>query len=714
MPKLHKKKTSIEIREEDLEFKNRELWISALKKSPRPTLIFRQCKFEALPLSRLLSELRKYEAIEFIDCSVVSTDLNNSMQLLLAKIANMPRQDKPIKFTIRDSDVKHGYDLKTLPWDVLFDSLEDRNSSLVLDIKDLEGNPFHLQINRDESSDLITKKESAKELVISLFNSAPLFALMGEKESAKGLVVPLFDDVSLSVSFSEKEEKLIVKQARSFKETGEIDAIKKSTLRNSQIIFDYLIQVAKLATGQNLSLEINTKLDSFNEFVYIYDAKSGIGNCVVSLHSNYCGDKSVPEAIVADNVPKLLSSLPRVTRLELFNLNSRLLSEVEFADSLSTSAFETLESMEIVGNAETQESKTRFFTSLKRLKHLQELELLGQVLFETDMAAIAYLLMRKEKLQNVTLSGANLTDGALERLARELEKQAKKISSKKAKETKKRKAEEKKQAKQPNISKKEKKVKQAKKSGKGKQLKQLKKLDLSNNSRPDEFGYTQEGLKDFLKILKLLRPQEVRHDFGPNKKIDALLRPKTGKEEPSSSMKEEFSEKETEESTYSTKEEFSGREKEEELTYSIEEELSGREKETSNTEKEDPIDREEISFSHPVFGGHLMRVKSETETSTTGDESGYTPRANSDDEEDESLSAVTVCESGSQIRRANIAINRPKIDVEQEKNMVGVSSRIVRRSQIIIPSSNRYRWNTVSSSHTEEEGSKDENSFSKN
>lgn len=432
MPKLHKKKTSIEIREENLDFKDRELWISALKKSPRPKLIFRQCKFEALALSRLLLELRKYEEIEFIDCSVLSVDLNNSMQLLLAKIANMPRQDKPIKFTVRDSDAKHGYDLDTLPWDLLFDSLEGRNSSLLLDIKDLEGNPFLLQINRDESGELITEKESA----ISLFNSTFLFALMGERESAKGLVVPLFDDVSLGVSFSEKEEKLIVKQARPFKEIGEIDAIEKSTLINSRIIFDYLIQVAKFAKSQNLSLEINTKLDSFNEFVYIYDAKSGIGNCNASLHSNYCTDNSVPEAIVADNLPKLLSSLPRVTRLELLNLNSRLLNEVEFADALSTSAFERLASMEIVGNAENQESKARFFTSLKRLKHLQELELLGQVLFETDMAAIAYLLMRKEKLQNVTLSGANLTDRALERLARELEKQAKKISSKKVKRTK--------------------------------------------------------------------------------------------------------------------------------------------------------------------------------------------------------------------------------------------------------------------------------------
>ncbi|KTD32873.1 hypothetical protein Lnau_2521 [Legionella nautarum] len=735
MPKLHKENTSIELREENLVFKDRALWIKALKKSPRSKLIFRQCTFEAFPLSRLLLELGKYEAyeaIEFIDCSVVSTDINSSMQLLLAKIANMPKQNHSIKFTVIDT--KHSYDLKTLPLDPLIDSLEHRNSSLLLDIKDLERNPFHLEISRDDSSGLRGKKESSKELVISSFDSASLLALIGEKEKAKEFVVPLFDNASLVVSFTDEEEKLIVKQAKSFKEIEDSDAIEKSALINSRIIFDYLIEIAKFAKSQNLSLEINTKLDSINEFSYTYDAKSNVGNCNVSLHCNYCGGKSLQEAIVADNLPKLLSSLPTVTSLELFNLNSRLLNGVEFADSLSTPAFEELKTMEIIGNAETQESKTRFFASLKELEHLQELELLGQVLFETDMADIAYLLIRKKKLQKVTLQGANLTDGALECLARELDKQVKQLSSEKTKEIRQRKLEEKKQTKQAKKSKGKKQTKQAKKSAKDKHPKQLKKLDLSNNSRPDEFGYTRKGLKNFLKILELLRPQEVRHDFGPNEEIDALLRPQTEKEEPSFSTKEEFSDRETTESTYSIKEEFSEKEKEEELTYGMEKELFDEiTEETSNTEKEEHL--EKLSFDHPVFGSHLMRVTStDTEslttgdesgytprTETTGDESGYTPRADSDHEDEpfsavptreSQIYAVTVRESGSQIRRAGIAINRPKINVEEEKNRVGGGSGIVPRSQII--TTNRYRWNSGVSHSTEEEGAKDGNSFTKN
>ncbi|KTC85841.1 hypothetical protein Ldro_2166 [Legionella drozanskii LLAP-1] len=603
MPKLHKKKTSVKIKEEHLQNSDRHLWIEALKQAQLPKLIFKHCQLEALPLSRLFFELRnKYEAIEFIDCTIVSTDINNSMQLLLAKIANMLKQTNPIEFTVIDT--QQHYDLKKLPWDALIDNLMNTNSSLVLNVLDLEGHPVHLEIKTIKWRELI-----------------------GEKESHQELVIPLLDAPPLLISFSEQEEKLIVKQGKSsYKKSEDEDSIEKSAI-NSRIIFSYLTQVACLAKTQNLSLEINTNLDSFNEFVYIYDAKSGRGDCNASLHNDYGGGygKSIQEAALAERLPKLLSNLPRVTRLEVFNLNSRLLSEVEFANSLSTSAFDALETMEIIGNAETQESKAQFFKALKGMEHLQELELLGQVLLEADMADIAYLLMCKEKLQKVTLGGANLTNRAIKCLAHELS------SLRKAKH-----------------------------------VKELKKLNLSNNSRLDEEGYTQAALKDFLKILKLLRPQEVGHDFAPSKKIDALLRPKTEKEE----------------SLYSKREEFSGREKEEsygtteELSYSTKEELSARKtEETSYTGNEEPSGVE-FSFSHPVFGNHLMRVKSDTESSTTGDESGYSPRPEIQGEV-EYLSRVAIFRTESQVELTKKRVT----EKEYAKENATIPGRMLYRSQ---------------------------------
>ncbi|ARG98028.1 hypothetical protein [Legionella micdadei] len=486
MPKKIKTETSIEIHEETLEVANKHSWIADLSVDAlQQKLIFTQCVFNALPLSRLLFELKnKYTSFEFVNSAVlgdtnqqslditlefdrcqIPSDANtsDSMHLLFAKLANMLKRAKPKELIVVDSQGK--YDIGSLPWKALIDNLLHTNSSFTLDIRDEEGRPFRLQLNKHGQVSRL------KELLIS-------------SNEGEELTIPLPGRSPLTISFS--KGKLSIKQTDALEYSSETEGDKQAgdAIVSSHILFYYLTQAAKLAKEHDFSLEINVFINHGDRFVYNYDAKTCEGDCQIDLiSSGFEAELAVEqEELVASRLPRLLANLPGVTQFQLFCLNSQLLRQTAFVRELLSPVFANLEKLEITGSFETQESKALFLHALREFNHLRELVILGQLLSDEDMTDIAYLLKGKDKLKEVTLNGCNITNEGMKRLAEELQRLSR--------------------------------------CG---YTKYLNKLNIANNNHHNSHGYNETALKDFLKILKLCVPREIAHDFENNKKIAALM-----------------------------------------------------------------------------------------------------------------------------------------------------------------------------------------------